>query len=85
MSIANKTKITVFTQTGCQPCVMLKEWLNEETIQFEEKNIKEDPQARKEFDDLGLAFTPFSYIQYKGEEHTVPGAAIERFKEILAH
>lgn len=84
MSTTTETKITIFTQTGCEPCIMLKDWLNKNNIQFEEKNITEDPIARKKFDELGLFFTPISYIKYNNQKHTVPGANIENYQKILS-
>lgn len=79
-----QTKITVFTQIGCGPCGMLKDWLNKKNIEFEEKDIKLNLEAREEFIDLGLQFTPFSYIEHKGEKYEVAGAAPKKFERILS-
>lgn len=77
------TKITVFTQTGCNPCSLLKNWLNEQDIDYVEKNIKEDNEALKEFDELKLKFTPTSFIEHKGEIHQVLGLGQKKFTRIL--
>lgn len=73
------TKITVFTQTGCHPCTLLKKWLNDNNVSFIEKNIKEDPESRKEFDELNLEFTPTSFIEHNGEKHQVVGTGLKKF------
>lgn len=78
------TKITVFTQTGCHPCTLLKDWLNEQKIEFVEKNIKENPEALKEFDELQLKFTPTSFIEHKGEQYQVLGLGQKKFTRILS-
>lgn len=78
------TKITVFTQTGCHPCNLLKTWLNENQIPFVEKNIKEDQQALEEFDALNLKFTPHSFIEHKNEKYEVLGLGEKKFIRILS-
>ena len=38
--------ITVYTSTSCHYCHILKDYLDEKNVSFEEKNIDTDPQAR---------------------------------------
>ncbi|MGF7535316.1 glutaredoxin family protein [Bacillus mexicanus] len=78
------TKITVFTQTGCYPCIVLKHWLKQENIDFIERNITEDEKALKEFKELNLEFTPVSYIEHKGVVHQVLGVSQKKFSKILS-
>jgi glutaredoxin 3 len=41
-------KVRVFSTTTCPYCVTLKEFLKENEVDFEEVNVAEDVQARKE-------------------------------------
>ncbi|MCM3586252.1 glutaredoxin family protein [Mesobacillus maritimus] len=41
-------KPIVYTQNDCPPCKIVKMFLNEYQIEFVEKNISDDPTARKE-------------------------------------
>ncbi len=34
--------IVVYTQTGCSACDSTKEYLNEEGVDFEDRNVNED-------------------------------------------
>ncbi|WP_421384333.1 glutaredoxin family protein [Bacillus salacetis] len=43
-----ENNITVYTQPDCPPCSFVKELLTHHAVTFTEKDIKKDPQARKE-------------------------------------
>ncbi len=44
----NEKKVIVYTQTGCSACEAAKEFLSQEGIDYEEKNIRSDELAMKE-------------------------------------
>lgn len=41
----SKTKVTVYTKTGCMPCRALKRDLEKYKVDFEEVNLSEDTKA----------------------------------------
>jgi glutaredoxin-like YruB-family protein len=41
-------KIRVFSTTSCPYCVILKQFLNDKKIEFEDINVAENEEARKE-------------------------------------
>ena len=45
--------IIVYTKTGCPWCIAVTDYLNENKIDFEEKNVSEDPALFKEMEGLG--------------------------------
>lgn len=61
--------IKVFTSNSCHFCHELKDWLCEKEISFEEINISDDIEARKDLISKGFAGVPvikidgFDYIQ----------------------
>lgn len=36
--------VTVYTRSTCAPCKMLKAWLSNKQINYEEKNVDDDPK-----------------------------------------
>lgn len=55
-------KVTVFTSATCGYCTLVKDYLNENRIQFEEKNVSTNPDARKELMAKGFMGVPVIYI-----------------------
>ena len=41
-------KVTVYSTSSCPWCVRLKEFLGENKVEFEEKNVGEDAEAAQE-------------------------------------
>ena len=42
------TKVTMYTKTFCGYCMAVKRFLNNRGIEFEEINIRSDPELRRE-------------------------------------
>lgn len=55
-------KVVVFSSNTCPYCVSAKEYLDEKGIEFEEKNIQEDKDARKELMNMGHMGVPVLLI-----------------------
>ncbi len=55
-------KIIIFTSNTCGYCHMAKDYLNENGIEYEEKNISENPDARKELMNQGFMGVPVIYV-----------------------
>lgn len=51
-------KVTLYTQPGCPPCEFTKNFLNDQKISYELKDIKKDSTARDELIKLGSFSTP---------------------------
>ena len=41
-------KVTIFTSSTCPHCHTAKDYLKEKGVEFEERNVQNDPEARKE-------------------------------------
>lgn len=51
-------KVTVYTSNTCPYCTMAKEYLKGRGIEFEEKNVQNDAQARSELMQKGYTGVP---------------------------
>lgn len=72
-------KVVVYTSTSCHYCHVLKDYLNEKKVDFEEKNIDKDPEARAFLMKNRIMGVPATYI---GEEQ-VMGFDKERIDQLL--
>ncbi len=61
-------KIKVYSSSTCPYCEMAKEYLTEKGIEFEEKNVQTDKEARKELMKMGYTGVPVLVI---GDEEIV--------------
>lgn len=50
--------ITVYTNTGCSKCAMLKRWLTMNELDYDELNIGENQEARNLLISKGLRSLP---------------------------
>lgn len=60
--------ITVYTSSTCPYCTLAKEYLDEKGLEYTEKNVQKDSQARKELMEMGHMGVPVVII---GEEQIV--------------
>ncbi len=58
--------VIIYTSNTCSYCVAAKEYLKENGISYTEKNIQQDPAARKELMSMGHMGVPVLIID--GEE-----------------
>lgn len=61
-------KVKVYTSSTCPYCVMAKDYLKERGIEFEEKNVQTDKEARAELMKMGYTGVPVVVI---GDEEIV--------------
>lgn len=61
-------KVVVYTSNTCPYCNMAKEYLHDKNIEFEEKNIQTDKEARDELMKMGHLGVPVILV---GEEEIV--------------
>lgn len=75
-----KPKVVIFTQPDCPPCQVMKLFLEEKGVAFEERDISLDPSAVRELtEQYNSHSTPTLVI---GEEVMI-GFDPERLDEIL--
>ncbi len=58
--------VIIYTSNTCAYCVAAKDYFQEKGISYTEKNIQEDPEARKELMKMGHMGVPVILID--GEE-----------------
>ena len=72
--------VTVYTSNTCPYCVSAKDYLKEKGIDYVEKNVQTDKDARKELMSMGHMGVPVLVID--GEEFV--GFDKEKIDELLA-
>lgn len=72
-------KVTVFTSNTCGYCHLAKDFLKENNIEFEEKNVSVDTAARKELMSKGFMGVPVIYV----DEDVVQGFDKAKLTELL--
>ena len=72
--------VTIYTSNTCPYCIAAKNYLEEKGIEYTEKNVQTDREARKELMDMGHMGVPVLIIN--GEE--VVGFDKERIDSLLA-
>lgn len=58
--------VIVYTSSTCPHCVTAKDYLKEKNVEFTEKNVQTDPEARRELIKMGHMGVPVIVID--GEE-----------------
>lgn len=72
-------KVIIYSQETCGYCKMLKAFLEENKIKYEDKDINADPKNMEDFQKLGIAGTPITIIDGK----TIVGFKVEELKKAL--
>lgn len=72
-------RIVVFTSDTCGYCHMVKDYLNENDITFEERNVSSDKEARKELMSKGFMGVPVIYI----DDEIIQGFDKNKLDELL--
>ena len=62
------SKVVVYTSNTCPDCTMAKDYLKDNGVEFEEKNVQTDAAARDELISMGYTGVPVLVI---GEEEIV--------------
>ncbi|MGM0378822.1 MAG: glutaredoxin family protein [Bacillota bacterium] len=72
-------EVVVYSSDTCSYCKMVKEYLNDKGVDFEEKNISQDNEARKELIDAGFMGVPVVYI----DDEVIQGFDKDKLEELL--
>jgi glutaredoxin-like protein NrdH len=76
-------KVVLYTQEGCGPCTAEKLWLKDNGIDFEERNIRENPKYLDEIVELGASATPATVIEDDNGKEVVLGFNQEKLEQLL--
>lgn len=78
-------KVTVYSTTTCPYCVMLKKWLAEKEVAFEEYMVDKNPYAAQLMIQLsGQMGVPFSTVEHTdGSMDKILGFDREKFQKAL--
>ena len=71
--------VTIYTSSSCSYCHAAKDYFNENNIPYTEKNVSEDPEARKTLIQQKIMGVPAIFI----EDEVVVGFDKERINELL--
>lgn len=62
-------KVTVYSTTTCPYCVMVKRWLNDKGIKFEDVLVDRDVDAARKMVELsGQMGVPFTWIEDENQD-----------------
>jgi glutaredoxin-like protein NrdH len=76
-------KVVIYTQEGCGPCTAEKFWLKDNGIEFEERNIRENPAYLDEIVELGASATPATLIEDESGSQVILGFDQEKLEKVL--
>ena len=80
-------KITIYSTTTCPYCKMLKDYLDEKEVKYEEKLVDQDDIAREEMLTVSGGFlgVPFTVVEKEdGTKDTVIGFDKNKIETLLA-
>jgi len=72
-------KVVVYTSDTCPHCTTAKNFLKEKSVEFEEKNVSSDMEARNELMEMGFMGVPIILVD--GE--TVEGFNKGKLEKLL--
>ncbi|NMW84478.1 glutaredoxin family protein [Peptoniphilus sp. AGMB00490] len=73
------SKVTVYTSNTCPYCTMAKDYLKEREVEFEEKNVQTDKEARNELMAMGYTGVPVICV----DDEQIVGFDKNRLDELL--
>lgn len=72
-------KVVVYSSNTCPHCVSAKDYLKEKGVEFEEKNVSTDAEARKELMGMGYMGVPI----IKVDDEVVEGFNRAKLDELV--
>lgn len=68
-------KVTIYSTTTCPYCKMLKDYLKEKNVSFEEKLVDQDDAAKEEMVAISAGFmgVPFTLVEKEGNKESIMG------------
>ncbi len=71
--------VMIYTSSSCSYCHAAKEYFNENNVPYTEKNVSEDPEARKELIKKKIMGVPAIFI----DDEVVVGFDKQRVRQLL--
>lgn len=59
-------KVTIFGSTTCAFCKVEKQWLESKGVEYDYRNIDEDPEAKKFIEEAGFQGVPVTIVPGSG-------------------
>ncbi|MFD1735587.1 glutaredoxin family protein [Bacillus salitolerans] len=75
--------VIIYTQETCPPCHEEKLWFKEHGIQYEERDIRKNPEYLDEVIQLGAAATPVTVVKSEIGEEVIYGFDYEKLSKLL--
>lgn len=72
-------KVIIYSSNTCSHCTAAKEYFKEKGLEYEERNISTDPQAKKELISKGFMGVPIIMV----DEDVIEGFNKNKLDEIL--
>jgi glutaredoxin 3 len=72
-------KVILYSRSGCPHCDDIKEFLSEHKVEYEEKDVMNDPEARNDLIKMGANGVPV----LKVDDNVIVGFDEEKIKEAL--
>jgi glutaredoxin-like protein NrdH len=72
--------LTIYSKNNCPQCKMVKRWLDNKNVEYNEINIEENPSFIQEVKDLGYSAVPV--IKYKDVHFQ--GFAIPKLQNVVS-
>ena len=72
--------LTIYSKNNCPQCKMVKRWLDNKNVEYNEINIEEKPSLIQEVKDLGYSAVPV--IKYKAVHFQ--GFAIPKLQNVIS-
>jgi thioredoxin reductase (NADPH) len=60
--MVSEKEVVLFTQSGCRFCSLEQEWLSQHGVDFQERNITDDPSALADLEQIPAFSTPVALI-----------------------
>lgn len=79
-------QVTIYSTTSCPYCKMLKDYFNEKGVQFTEKMVDLDEEAKAEMSLLSGGFlgVPFTQISFEdGRKETIIGFDKTKLSQLI--
>jgi len=71
--------VVIYSSNTCGYCTMAKEYFNENKVEYTEKNVSTDLEARKELMSKGFMGVPVIYV----EDEVIQGFDKSKLDELL--
>ncbi|MGG0494851.1 glutaredoxin family protein [Priestia megaterium] len=81
-----ESEIIVFTQEDCIYCKKQKEWLSQNNIEYQEKNVDKDDEYRLELLERKIMGVPYTIIRFPEDnekEVVVGGFDVQKLERLL--